>query len=210
MSDSISEHSENESEDVSIDKNRTIETPNDSEDLESVPMAGTLEKTTTNESPTVDMMDDSEEFEPAPAETILEEASTLPALPEQSLHAEHNTYERQSMDLTENQSPVTDNTQEELAAHNKRLTSDIPSTRFAPYQSPLSNLRSFRFNPRFNDTVKDGYRSLTYSNSIDAKEPLCQTELEGQECIDQQCDSQHFRSMTLSGWSHHADPFSNG
>jgi len=71
--------------------------------------------------------------------------------------------------------------------------------RFKPYESPLSTLKSFRFHPQFNEHVKDGYRSLTYSNRIDAGKPLCPTELEGQMCTDVKCEEQHFGGMALSG-----------
>lgn len=72
---------------------------------------------------------------------------------------------------------------------------------YVPYQSPLAILKSFRFNPQFDDVVKGGYRSLTYSNNIDSKKPICATELQGEQCSADNCgkDYQHFGSMTLSG-----------
>ncbi|KAK5076669.1 hypothetical protein LTR64_005851 [Lithohypha guttulata] len=84
---------------------------------------------------------------------------------------------------------------EPLSEHQKPA---VP--RFAPYQSPLSSLKSFRFHPQFNEVVKNGYRSLTYSNNIDDKRPLCSTELEGKMCTDIDCgkDYQHFGSLPLS------------
>ena len=75
------------------------------------------------------------------------------------------------------------------------------STSFTPYQSPLSAFQSFRYHSQFNDAAKDGYRSLTYSNSIDPSVPLCQTELAGNECHDPGCEDQHFRHLGLSGMS---------
>lgn len=76
---------------------------------------------------------------------------------------------------------------------------DEPSApRFVPYHSPLASLKSFRFHPQFNELVKDGYRSLTYSNRIDPTKPICQSELEGHMCTDVNCDDQHFGSMVLS------------
>lgn len=72
-------------------------------------------------------------------------------------------------------------------------------SRFVPYQSPLSNFKSFRFHPQFSDVVKNGFRSLTYSNNIDPKTPLCSAELEGRFCEDVKCVDQHFGSMALSG-----------
>ena len=70
---------------------------------------------------------------------------------------------------------------------------------FTPYQSPLSAFSSFRYNSTFNDNIKDGFRSLTYSNAINPAVPLCQTELEGAECQDTKCEDQHFRHLGLSG-----------
>lgn len=72
-------------------------------------------------------------------------------------------------------------------------------SRFTPYRSPLSALKSFRFNPIYKDVVKDGYRSLTYSYNIDPRDPLCPTELAGDICTDTTCELQHFGQMTLAG-----------
>lgn len=98
---------------------------------------------------------------------------------------------------------------DEGVSHTERLPLLEPLTdkaksavqRYAPYESPLAMLKTFRFNPLFNDTVKGGYRSLTYSNNIDEKKPVCFTELQGEPCDDPNCgkDYQHFSSMALSG-----------
>ena len=40
---------------------------------------------------------------------------------------------------------------------------------------------------------------MTYSNNIDANNPLCQFEAAGGTCNDDQCQGQHFRAMSLSG-----------
>lgn len=74
---------------------------------------------------------------------------------------------------------------------------------FVPYSSPLSNMKQFRFNPQFNDVVKEGYRSLTYSHQIDKDIPLCPTELSGTVCVDGDCEEQHFSRFALSGTSNH-------
>ncbi len=74
-----------------------------------------------------------------------------------------------------------------------------PVTHFTPYESPLSILKSFRFNPRFTEVVAGGYRSLTYSNKIDSRCPLCPTEAGGGVCTDPKCEEQHFRQMALPG-----------
>jgi len=67
------------------------------------------------------------------------------------------------------------------------------------YKSPLATLKSFRFNPQFTQLIPNGYRSLTYSNQIDASRPLCSTELEGKLCTDVKCEEQHFGALGLSG-----------
>ncbi|EXJ79850.1 hypothetical protein A1O3_08135 [Capronia epimyces CBS 606.96] len=74
-----------------------------------------------------------------------------------------------------------------------------PSTvHFVPYKTPLSTLKTYRFHPDYNDTVKTGYRSLTYSNQIDPSRPLCPTELSGEPCRDPKCEEQHFSQLGLS------------
>jgi len=74
-----------------------------------------------------------------------------------------------------------------------------PAKHFVPYQTPLRSFKSFRFHPEFNDVVKNGYRSLTYSNNIDPRRPLCPTELSGETCSDTTCHEQHFRQLGLTG-----------
>lgn len=74
-----------------------------------------------------------------------------------------------------------------------------PVTRFVPYKTPLSAFKTFRFHQDYNDTVKSGYRSLTYSNNIDPSRPLCPTELSGENCSDPTCEEQHFRQIGLPG-----------
>ncbi|KIV85340.1 hypothetical protein PV11_01043 [Exophiala sideris] len=69
--------------------------------------------------------------------------------------------------------------------------------RFVPYKTPLSAFKTFRFHQDYNDTVKSGYRSLTYSNNIDPSRPLCPTELSGESCSDPTCEEQHFRQIGL-------------
>ncbi|KAI1617668.1 hypothetical protein EDD36DRAFT_479580 [Exophiala viscosa] len=69
--------------------------------------------------------------------------------------------------------------------------------RFVPYKTPLSAFKTFRFHQDYNNTVKSGYRSLTYSNNIDPSRPLCPTELSGESCSDPTCEEQHFRQIGL-------------
>ncbi|EXJ62791.1 hypothetical protein A1O7_03230 [Cladophialophora yegresii CBS 114405] len=71
------------------------------------------------------------------------------------------------------------------------------SIHYVPYKTPFSSFKSYRFHSDFNDTVKSGYRSLTYSNNIDHSRPLCPTELSGQTCSDQNCEEQHFSQLGL-------------
>lgn len=73
------------------------------------------------------------------------------------------------------------------------------STSFSAYESPLSAYPSYRYNEHFSEAAKDGYRSLTYSNSIDPRTPLCPTELSGETCQDPTCEEQHFRHLGLTG-----------
>ncbi|KAG0232497.1 Zinc finger C3H1 domain-containing protein [Mortierella sp. GBA43] len=61
------------------------------------------------------------------------------------------------------------------------------------YKSLLPMFRSYRFSPRYRDTVRDGYRSLTYSHKIDPSKPICIYELSGGSCNDDSCKSQHLR-----------------
>jgi hypothetical protein len=73
------------------------------------------------------------------------------------------------------------------------------SAQFSAYKSPLRSLPLYRYHAQFDNSASDGYRSLTYSNSIDPKVPLCPTELAGETCQDAQCEEQHFRHLGLSG-----------
>ncbi|KAF9431873.1 Zinc finger C3H1 domain-containing protein [Entomortierella beljakovae] len=66
------------------------------------------------------------------------------------------------------------------------------------YVSPLSMFRSFRFSQRYRDSVRDGYKSLTYSNKIDPMKPMCIYELSGGSCNDDGCMSQHARDYELT------------
>ncbi|ETI23362.1 hypothetical protein G647_05163 [Cladophialophora carrionii CBS 160.54] len=72
-----------------------------------------------------------------------------------------------------------------------------PTVHYVPYKTPFSSFKSYRFHSDFNETVKSGYRSLTYSNNIDHSRPLCPTELSGQTCNDQNCEEQHFSQLGL-------------
>ena len=70
--------------------------------------------------------------------------------------------------------------------------------RFTPYESPLKQFKSFRYHPQYLEEVSHGFRSLTYSHTINPDIPLCRYELDG-VCNDDSCQSQHLRSIGLSG-----------
>ncbi|KIX98153.1 uncharacterized protein Z520_06233 [Fonsecaea multimorphosa CBS 102226] len=72
-----------------------------------------------------------------------------------------------------------------------------PPTHYVPYKTPLSSFKNYRFHSDYPDTVKTGYRSLTYSNNIDPSRPLCPTELSGEVCADPHCEEQHFAQLGL-------------
>ena len=69
---------------------------------------------------------------------------------------------------------------------------------FTPYESPLKQFKSFRYHPRYLEEVSSGFRSLTYSHTINPDIPLCRYELDG-VCNDDSCQNQHLRSVGLSG-----------
>ena len=71
---------------------------------------------------------------------------------------------------------------------------------FAPYETPLRYFHAYRYHPCYSKTVSGGLRSLTYSNRIDAKTPLCPYELGGQQCPPG-CQFQHFASIAPPGTS---------
>ena len=72
-------------------------------------------------------------------------------------------------------------------------------TRFTPYESPLKQFKSYRYHPNYATEVSEGFRSLTYSHKINPDKPICRYEAAGGRCNDESCDSQHFRSLGLSG-----------
>ncbi len=69
---------------------------------------------------------------------------------------------------------------------------------FTPYESPLKQFKSYRHHPEFLNEVSHGFRSLTYSHAINPELPMCRYELDG-VCNDASCQSQHFKSLGLSG-----------
>ncbi|KAG0225906.1 Zinc finger C3H1 domain-containing protein [Actinomortierella wolfii] len=75
---------------------------------------------------------------------------------------------------------------------------DTPKARPKGYESPLKMFKSYRFSTDFTRTVKDGFRSLTYSNKIDPNKKMCLFELAGGACNDDNCESLHLRDCTLT------------
>lgn len=72
---------------------------------------------------------------------------------------------------------------------------------FKPYESVLKKFRKYRFHPDFLETVPGGFRSMSFSNRIDPQKPLCRFEVASGVCNDPDCQSQHFREMSLTGAS---------
>ncbi len=71
---------------------------------------------------------------------------------------------------------------------------------YLAYDSPLRYFHSFRFHPDFSKVVAGGLRSVTFSNKIDAKLPLCPDELAGNTCPrGKNCHFQHFAEMNAPG-----------
>ena len=79
------------------------------------------------------------------------------------------------------------------------LQNPRPISYFTPYETPRKYFKNFRYHDRFPETVPSGYKSLTFSNSIDPRKPFCPTELAGQACQDPTCEEQHFRQVALTG-----------
>ena len=76
--------------------------------------------------------------------------------------------------------------------------SDRKMGHFTPYESPLKQFKSYRYHPQYLKEVSNGFRSLTYSHTINPEIPLCRYELDG-VCNDDSCQSQHLSSIGLSG-----------
>ncbi|KAF1816674.1 hypothetical protein P152DRAFT_388404 [Eremomyces bilateralis CBS 781.70] len=58
--------------------------------------------------------------------------------------------------------------------------------------------RSYRYHPHYSQNVRGGFRSLTYSHSIDPNKPICMNDIDG-VCTDPKCKKgQHWNKMGLS------------
>ncbi|KAL1958710.1 hypothetical protein VTO42DRAFT_4053 [Malbranchea cinnamomea] len=114
-----------------------------------------------------------------------------------------------SMDVVSQAGAVTEPS-EQLLQHDRRddkadavePVEDEPQTQlnrhFVPYESPLSFFRAYRYHPQYTETVKGGFRSLTYSHNINPHSPLCAYEVSGGVCNDRSCQYQHLRDMSLT------------
>lgn len=80
-------------------------------------------------------------------------------------------------------------------------TPSTPSATFVPYSSPLRKFKAYRYHSNFRNDVAGGFKSLTYSNTIDPGLPLCPIEMAGASCDDPNCVGQHMRDMGLAGKS---------
>ena len=79
------------------------------------------------------------------------------------------------------------------------LAAPIPlGKQFTPYESPLRIFKNFRYHPTYLSEVSQGLRSNTYSNSLDAKLPLCPFATLG-TCNNPACNFQHLDKVKLSG-----------
>ena len=77
---------------------------------------------------------------------------------------------------------------------------DTHATPFVPYEgSVLQQFKQFRCHPEYMQEVQGGYRSLRYSNNIDAYKTLCPNQGSVEVCKDPKCPFQHFRDMSLPG-----------
>jgi hypothetical protein len=145
----------------------------------------------------VDVGDNYAEASPLPENTESNEPQGISAVP---MESQQDDVE-QGPQLTEANTliKVPDSQKEDTSYRPVLGEGSEPVTHYVPYKTPLSAFKNYRFHTDFNDTVKAGYRSLTYSNSIDPSRPLCPTELSGRPCTDPTCEEQHFRQLGLSG-----------
>ncbi|KAK3371878.1 hypothetical protein B0H63DRAFT_526754 [Podospora didyma] len=68
---------------------------------------------------------------------------------------------------------------------------------FMPYDSPLRYFHAYRFHSAFQDSIPGGLKSLTYSHNIDPAKPICPHELDGKQCLEPNCEFQHFGSIKV-------------
>lgn len=138
--------------------------------------------------------------EPSSARETLVRAEEPQSMSKVSLNGQEGGVER-ATEPTDANTMIKHKTDKRLESEDALLLdgSSPPNPHYVPYKTPLSSFKAYRFHQDFHDTVKSGYRSLTYSNSIDPSRPLCPTELSGDVCEDPTCEEQHFRQLGLSG-----------
>ena len=61
--------------------------------------------------------------------------------------------------------------------------------------------KAYRYHSNFRNDVPGGFKSLTYSNTIDPGLPLCPVEMAGANCDEPDCIGQHMQNMGLAGMS---------
>lgn len=74
-----------------------------------------------------------------------------------------------------------------------------PKRYFTAYESPLAIFHDYRYHPEFDSKVAGKFKSLTYSNKINADAMLCQNELSSGVCHEANCTDQHFANMGVNG-----------
>lgn len=70
---------------------------------------------------------------------------------------------------------------------------------FTRYSTPIKFFKNFRYHASFDEAVKDGHRSFTYSNKIDPKVSFCLNELINGKCLEPRCYFQHFSQVEMTG-----------
>ncbi|CAG9995929.1 unnamed protein product [Clonostachys byssicola] len=150
---------------------------------------------------------DAREPEELELQTLMQESDKSPSFsPEPAENSSHETSDNEQQavlpaPLTKSistgqvesttASPREENHQEKLDSR--------PGSSFVPYDSSLRPFRAYRFHPQFNNSVPGGFRSLTYSNNIDANLEVCPDQLAGQACSrGDMCPYQHFEAMQLA------------
>ncbi|KAH7316616.1 hypothetical protein B0I35DRAFT_512522 [Stachybotrys elegans] len=87
----------------------------------------------------------------------------------------------------------------EVVESHDSISLEAARTGLRPYESPLRYFRAYRFHPQFKESIHGGFRSLTYSNKIDARKEVCPDQLTGGVCPrGRNCPFQHLEAMQLS------------
>uniref|UniRef100_A0A8H7NJZ7 C3H1-type domain-containing protein n=1 Tax=Bionectria ochroleuca TaxID=29856 RepID=A0A8H7NJZ7_BIOOC len=150
---------------------------------------------------------DAREHEDLELQTLMQESDKSPSFsPEPAENSSHETSDndQQAILPTPLTKSISTGQVESTAAspreenHQEKLESR-PGSSFVPYDSSLRPFRAYRFHPQFNNSVPGGFRSLTYSNKIDANLEVCPDQLAGQACSrGDMCPYQHFEAMQLA------------